>query len=108
MFIALTFLPYHTHLTSTPPSTYHVYPCPTLLYLTLPHHTLTLPSLPEYVGSGIQEWHVDDSMAQPKRPRYFTVLINLNPLDAYCGGTEVWIDALKKGDLVRRSVCYVR
>jgi hypothetical protein len=43
---------------------------------------------------------VDDSMVQRKQHRYFTVLVNLNPLDAYCGGTEVWIDKLKKGDLV--------
>jgi hypothetical protein len=39
-------------------------------------------------------------MVQRKQHRYFTVLVNLNPLDAYCGGTEVWIDKLKKGDLV--------
>ena len=51
----------------------------------------------------MQEWHVDDSMVQHKNHRYFTVLINLNPLDAYCGGTEVWIDKLKKGDLVSSS-----
>lgn len=43
---------------------------------------------------------MDDSMVQRKQHRYFTILINLNPLDAYCGGTEVWIDQLKKGDLV--------
>lgn len=43
---------------------------------------------------------MDDSMVQRKNHRYFTVLINLNPLDAYCGGTEVWIDKLKRGDLV--------
>lgn len=43
---------------------------------------------------------MDDSMVQRKTHRYFTVLINLNPLDAYCGGTEVWIDKLKRGDLV--------
>jgi hypothetical protein len=44
------------------------------------------------------------SMVQRKQHRYFTVLINLNPLDAYCGGTEVWIDSLKKGDLVSFSL----
>ncbi len=52
------------------------------------------------LGSGVQEWHTDDSMTQHKKHRYFTILINLNPLDAYCGGTEVWIDKLKRGDLV--------
>mmetsp|Transcript_21213 Transcript_21213/g.35949 ORF Transcript_21213/g.35949 Transcript_21213/m.35949 type:complete len:207 (+) Transcript_21213:205-825(+) len=55
------------------------------------------------VGSGIQEWHVDDSMILHKKTnqRYFTILIQLNPLDSHCGGTEVWLDHLKRGDLVR-------
>ena len=63
------------------------------------HNVIFVP-----VGSGVQEWHVDDSMVQRKMHRYFTVLINLNPLDAYCGGTEVWIDKLKRGDLVSSVV----
>ena len=52
------------------------------------------------VGSGIQEWHVDDSMILRKQHRYFTILIHLNPLDAYCGGTEIWMENIQKGDLV--------
>lgn len=48
----------------------------------------------------MQEWHTDDELKIYKKQRYFTVLINLNPLDAYCGGTEVWVDKLARGDLV--------
>jgi hypothetical protein len=33
--------------------------------------------------------------------RYFTILVNLNPIDELCGGTEVWSENLKQGDLVR-------
>jgi hypothetical protein len=54
------------------------------------------------VGSGIQEWHVDDSMTLRKHHRYFTILIHLNPLDAYCGGTEIWMEDIQKGDLVSK------
>lgn len=64
------------------------------------YYTVRAYTLPHKLGSGVQEWHTDDSMTQPKKHRYFTILINLNPLDAYCGGTEVWIDKLKRGDLV--------
>ena len=35
------------------------------------------------------------------------MLINLNPLDSYCGGTEVWFDKLKRGDLVSVIMCDV-
>jgi hypothetical protein len=52
------------------------------------------------VGSRPQQWHTDDSMKQKKPYRYFTILIHLNPIDAKCGGTEVWIDKTNKGDLV--------
>ncbi|KAJ1389047.1 hypothetical protein B484DRAFT_409455 [Ochromonadaceae sp. CCMP2298] len=53
------------------------------------------------VGSGVQEWHVDDKIKQSKTPRYYTILIHLNPLDSHCGGTEVWMKKEKKGDLFR-------
>ena len=52
------------------------------------------------VGSGCQQWHVDDSKVRRKQHRYFTILVHLNPLDSNSGGTEVWLDGLKKGDLV--------
>ena len=58
------------------------------------------------VGSGIQEWHVDDSMILRKHHRYFTILIHLNPLDAYCGGTEIWMEDIQKGDLVRKLIMF--
>lgn len=53
------------------------------------------------VSSRSQEWHYDHSMVQKKPFRYFTILIHLNSLDNRCGGTEIWIDSKKKGDLVR-------
>jgi ectoine hydroxylase-related dioxygenase (phytanoyl-CoA dioxygenase family) len=53
------------------------------------------------VGSKAQQWHMDDSMQQRKVHRYFTILIQLNTIDSECGGTEVWIDKYKKGDLIR-------
>lgn len=52
------------------------------------------------VGSKSQEWHCDQSMVQKRPFRYFTILIHLNSLDNRCGGTEIWIDSLNKGDLV--------
>jgi hypothetical protein len=53
------------------------------------------------VGSEEQKWHTDDSMTHPSKHRYFTILIHLNPIDEYCGGTEVWHDGLKRGDMMR-------
>jgi len=49
-----------------------------------------------------QEWHVDDAARKKGQPhRYFTILINLNSLDANCGGTEIWDEANKREDLIR-------
>ena len=31
---------------------------------------------------------------------YFTILIHLNSIDDLCGGTEIWSQSLKRGDLV--------
>src|SRR5690242_17356065 len=46
------------------------------------------------IGSAAQEWHTDDGVVTSKevgtKHRYFTILIHLNPLDSYCGGTEIW------------------
>jgi hypothetical protein len=52
------------------------------------------------VGCPAQAWHCDDTVARGVTHRYFTILIHLNPLDALCGGTEVWEPRLKRGDLV--------
>lgn len=42
------------------------------------------------VGSPSQEWHYDDSKkCRGRLHRYFTVLVNLNPIDENCGGTEL-------------------
>jgi len=42
------------------------------------------------VGSPAQEWHFDDSRRYMGRLyRYFTILVNLNPIDENCGGTEL-------------------
>ena len=35
------------------------------------------------VGSGVQEWHVDDSMIQKKLHRYLTILIRFNTSNIY-------------------------
>lgn len=55
------------------------------------------------VGCYSQQWHADDNMKKCKQPRYFTVLIHLNSLDFGCGGTEVWSDKYKRGDMVSYS-----
>lgn len=54
-------------------------------------------------GSNAQEWHVDESTRPTNNGlyRYFTILIHLNPLDSFCGGTEIWSNKLKRGDLIR-------
>jgi hypothetical protein len=53
------------------------------------------------VGSKSQSWHVDDSLRSRKGVHsYFTILIHLNPIDDKCGGTEIWSNALKRGDMV--------
>jgi len=52
------------------------------------------------VGSPPQEWHCDDTIKVPKAARYFTILIHLNPIDSMSGGTEIWMQTAKKGDLV--------
>lgn len=57
------------------------------------------------VGSPPQEWHCDDTIKAPKNARYFTILIHLNPIDSMSGGTELWIENAKKGDLVRIYLC---
>lgn len=59
------------------------------------------------VGSAEQNWHVDDAFSRKKKydengrgiHHYFTILIHLNPLDNYCGGTEIW--SHRKADLIR-------
>ncbi len=53
------------------------------------------------VGSPAQAWHMDDSMQEGKRFRYFTVLIHLNPIDDECGGTEIWSRKTQRGDMIR-------
>ena len=53
------------------------------------------------VGSPAQAWHMDDSMQEGKRFRYFTVLIHLNPIDDECGGTEIWSKKTQRGDMIR-------
>lgn len=53
------------------------------------------------VGSKAQQWHTDDEMKKRKIHRYFTILIQLNSIDSHCGGTEIWMDKLDRGDLVR-------
>jgi hypothetical protein len=55
------------------------------------------------VGSKCQKWHTDDDFSKKKatKHRYFTVLIQLNSIDSNCGGTEVWVDKMNRGDLVR-------
>lgn len=53
------------------------------------------------VGSKAQEWHADHSLVKNNPPRYFTILIQLNPIDSACGGTEIFFKELNKGDLVR-------
>ena len=52
------------------------------------------------VGSKCQQWHTDDELKQRKMHRYFTILIQLNSIDSNCGGTEIWMDQLNRGDLV--------
>ena len=54
------------------------------------------------VGSKAQHWHVDDAFDNSRvvLHRYFTILIHLNPIDAFCGGTEIWSEALQRGDMV--------
>lgn len=76
------------------------------------------------VGSESQTWHFDDSRKKGatkvllqtfvvlyniidycystigKYHSYFTVLIHLNSIDDLCGGTEIWSQSLKRGDLV--------
>lgn len=53
------------------------------------------------VSSPSQKWHYDDCADQRTPYTYYTVLISLNPLDSGCGGTEIWIDKLNRGDLIR-------
>lgn len=53
------------------------------------------------VGSESQTWHFDDSRKKGKYHSYFTVLIHLNSIDDLCGGTEIWSQSLKRGDLIR-------
>lgn len=56
------------------------------------------------VGSRAQRWHVDDcKVSRKSKQRYFTILVHLNPLDSNSGGTEVWLEREKKGDLVSRA-----
>ena len=54
------------------------------------------------VGSKAQNWHVDDAFNNKRvaRHRYFTILIHLNPIDAFCGGTEIWSESMNRGDMV--------
>jgi hypothetical protein len=56
------------------------------------------------VHSPSQQWHYDDTSDQRKPYRYFTILIHLNALDKGCGGTEIWMEASEKGDLVSEPV----
>jgi hypothetical protein len=54
------------------------------------------------VGSKCQKWHTDDDNSKKrKQHRYFTILIQLNSIDSNCGGTEVWDEKMKRGDMVR-------
>eukprot|EP01036_Dinobryon_divergens_P026965 gene26965-35669_t len=55
------------------------------------------------VGSKAQHWHVDDAFDNKRiaRHRYFTILIHLNPIDAFCGGTEIWSESMNRGDMIR-------
>lgn len=59
------------------------------------------------VGSKAQHWHVDDAFDNKRiaRHRYFTILIHLNPIDAFCGGTEIWSESMNRGDMVTYYVC---
>lgn len=61
------------------------------------------------VGSKAQQWHTDDEMKKRKIHRYFTILIQLNSIDSHCGGTEIWMDKLDRGDLVRQYIfdCFI-
>jgi hypothetical protein len=38
---------------------------------------------------------------QHQKQQYFTILVQLNPVDELCGGTEIWSNELNRGDLVR-------
>lgn len=51
-------------------------------------------------GSPTQQWHYDDDSNDDS---YFTILINLT-FPKNCGGTEIWNDSLKKGDLVSKLI----
>jgi hypothetical protein len=59
------------------------------------------------VGSETQIWHVDDCNRKQGLPhRYFTILVQLNHIDALCGGTEIWLKNKElpgggRGDLIR-------
>lgn len=53
------------------------------------------------VGSDAQKWHTDDTVRKPAKHNYFTILIHLNTIDNYAGGTEVWCHRTKRGDLIR-------
>ena len=46
--------------------------------------------------------------APGKYHSYFTVLIHLNSIDDLCGGTEIWSNLMKRGDLVSLSLCIYR
>lgn len=52
------------------------------------------------VGTAPQAWHCDDTL-QSKTHRYFTILIHLNPIDSMCGGTELWVKSMSRGDMIR-------
>jgi len=55
------------------------------------------------VGSKAQNWHVDDAFDNSRivTHRYFTILVHLNPIDSFCGGTEIWSNSLNRGDMIR-------